>query len=378
MVDNKSETWDEVFSAKRYKYEQFEKLLSDLIENLAKNEGISVQISSRTKSIQSFKEKVERKGKEGKSYDDPINQITDLVGIRIITYYLKDIGIISNLIKKEFEIDEKNSLDKSAILGIDQFGYKSVHYIVSLSSSRRDLSEWIEFKKFKAEVQVRTILQHAWAEIDHEIRYKNEENIPTEIKRRIYRLMALFELADEEFQNLKYDTEEVKGKYLEDITWGNLKIELNILSLGAYFSFTKQDEKWMKISNKIIPEIFESYETDKNIRARLVIQKNFKNYANIANLEKLLNRLGVKNLKEFDKILQDADEWGKDALKQTYKGWLDNLIDLTRDGAYDYWFDPYLNISILVSHANEDLIRANPAILDNIDCMWVIKEAWNI
>jgi len=264
------------------------------------------------------------------------------------------------------------------MLGIDQFGYKSVHYVISLSSPRRDLAEWTEFEKFKAEIQVRTILQHAWAEIDHEIRYKNEENIPIEIKRRIYRLMALFELADEEFQNLKYSTEGVKGKYLEDITWGNLKIKLNVLSLAAYFLFTKQDEKWMEISNKIILEILKSYKTDKHISISIEIEKHFGNYANISNLEKLLNNLEAKHLMELDEILQNADQWGKDALRKIYKAFLDDLIDLTQDGTYIYWFDPYFNISILIIHAKEELIRTNPAILDNIDYMWIIKKALKI
>lgn len=171
------------------------------MEKLLEKEGIvPAQITSRTKTAQSLKGKIERKKIEGRSYDNPLSQITDIVGIRIITYYLRDIEEIGNLVRKEFQIDEKNSLDKSAVLGIDQFGYKSVHYIISLSSSRRDLPEWVEFKMFKAEIQVRTTLQNAWAEIDHEIRYKNEENIPIEIRRRIYRLMALLELADEEFQ----------------------------------------------------------------------------------------------------------------------------------------------------------------------------------
>jgi ppGpp synthetase/RelA/SpoT-type nucleotidyltranferase len=375
MDDNKPETWEEAFSANRDGYERFEKLLSDLVEKLIKNEGISAQISSRTKSLQSLKEKLERKGKEEKPYEDPLNQITDLVGIRIITYYLEDIDLICNLIKKEFIIDEKNSLDKSAILGIDQFGYKSVHYIVSLSSPRRDLPEWNEFKKFNAEIQIRTILQHAWAEIDHEIIYKNEENIPTEIKRRMYRLMALFELADEEFQNLKLDTEGIKGKYLEDITFGNLKIELNVLSLGAYFSYTKQDEKWMEISNKIILDTLKSYKTDKKIGAIIDVEKNFQYYGYIAILERLLHKLEVKNLKELDDILKDADKWGKDALRQTFKSLLDKLIDLTCDGSYIQWFDQYSNISIIIIYAKKDLIRSNPLILDGIEPLWLIMEA---
>lgn len=377
-MENQLEKWEKEYDSKIGAYEKFEKLLKSLLESLLKKECANAQVSSRTKSVSSFKEKIKRKSKEGKSYGNPLNEITDIVGIRIITYYLNDIDKISAMIENEFEIDKKNSIDKSAILGADQFGYKSVHYIISLSPSRRDLTEWAEFNKFKAEIQVRTILQHAWAEIDHEIRYKKEENIPIEIKRRVYRLMALFELADEEFQNLKYDTEALKGKYLQDITFGNLKIKLNALSLSAYLSFTKQDEKWMEVSNEFIPEILKSFQTEKQITVRFGIQKYFNSYMSITDLEKLLSRLEVKNLEEFDEILKNADQWGREALKQTYKAFLDNLIDLTHDGSYDYVFNAYVNIAILICHAREELIRANPSILDDIHYLNIVKEAWNI
>jgi len=119
MVDNKPETWEEVFSANRDNYERFETLLRELIESLIKKEGVPAQIASRTKSVQSFKEKVERKNKEGRPYDDPINQITDVVGIRIITYYLRGVDIIGNLIKREFEVDEKNSLEGFDLVSVN-------------------------------------------------------------------------------------------------------------------------------------------------------------------------------------------------------------------------------------------------------------------
>lgn len=378
MIEDKSDKWEKEYRSELPNYQKFEQTLRILIETLLKKEGLSVQVSSRTKSPSSFREKIERKFKEGKSYDNPLNDTTDIVGIRIIAYYLSDIDKISYIIKREFNIDRKNSLDKSALLGIDQFGYKSVHYIVSLSEPRLELTEWMEFSNYKAEIQIRTILQHAWAEIDHEIRYKKEENVPLEIKRRVYRLMALFELADEEFQNLKYDTDELKGKYLKDITWGNFKLKLNALSLSAYFSFTKQEEKWMKISNKIIQEILCTYKTNKHITIYFQIQKHFYNYQSISDLERLLSRLEIKDLAEFDTILREADQYGKDALKQTYKAFLDNLIDLTQDGSYDYEFNAYVNISILVCHKKEELIRKNPSILDDIDYLWIVKEAWKI
>ncbi len=378
MMEDRQRGWEEEYHSKREDFKKFENLLKSLMEALLKREDITAQISSRTKSELSYKEKIERKIREGKGYKNPLNDITDIVGIRIITYYLDDIEKINSIIKKEFKIDGKNSLDKSTTLAIDQFGYKSVHHIISLSSSRRGLPEWVEYKEFKAEIQVRTILQHAWAEMDHEIRYKKDEDIPVEIKRRVYRLMALFELADEEFQNLKYDTESLNGKYLSDITWGYLKIKLNSLSLLAYLTFTKQDEKWMKISNKLVLEILGLYHTDKDISISIDIEKHFWNYENIADLEKLLRRFKVENLEEFDEILRDADQWGRDALRKMFKSFLDNLIDLTNDGTYRYSFDSYANLLFLICLAKADLIRANPSILDNIDYTFVIREAWGI
>ncbi len=373
MTKNKLDKWEKEYQSKKSEYEKFEELLRDLLKSLLNKEGISAQIYSRTKSVPSFKEKIGRK-----SYSDPFNQMTDIVGIRIITCYLDDINKISHLIRKEFEIDEINSLDKSGTLNTDQFGYKSIHYIISLSSPRGDLPEWIKFKKFRAEIQVRTILQHAWAEIDHKIRYKNEEDIPIKIKRHIYRLMALLELADEEFQNLKYSTDAAKGIYLKDIALGYLKMELNVLSLSAYFSFTKQDERWMYISHRVIQDILDSYETDKNIVVHFEISKTSYNYKNIANLEKLLNKLGIRYLGDFDEILKEAEKFGKYELRKIYKTFLDNYIDFTKDGSYSYWMDPYSNISFLVCCSKADLIKENPSILDKIDYMWVIKKTWDI
>ena len=112
-------------------------------------------MESRAKTVESFKGKVER---EDKDYTDPLNEITDLSGVRIISYYNSDVDEISNLIRREFEIDEKNSVDKRKIDEEDRFGYQSSHLVVSLSDSRQDLFEWSAFKGLRAEIQVRTVL----------------------------------------------------------------------------------------------------------------------------------------------------------------------------------------------------------------------------
>ena len=87
--------------------------------------------------------------RSGKDYSDPINEITDLTGIRLITYYIEDFYEIGDIIKKEFIVDYDNSIDKGQILDPDRFGYLSIHYIISLADNRRNLPEWSKFSGLK-------------------------------------------------------------------------------------------------------------------------------------------------------------------------------------------------------------------------------------
>ena len=98
--------------------------------------------------------------------------MTDITGVRVITYFADQVDEIAKVMEGEFNIDIKNSIDKRDILDPDRFGYLSLHYvIVSLSSARCALAEYRSFSELKAEVQVRSILQHAWAEIEHDLGY---------------------------------------------------------------------------------------------------------------------------------------------------------------------------------------------------------------
>lgn len=83
--------------------------------------------------------------------------------MRIIIYFLSDIDKVAKLIEDEFHIDEANNVDKRKQVEADQFGYMSLHYIVSLLEERLKLGENKKFAGLKAEIQIRTILQHTWA-----------------------------------------------------------------------------------------------------------------------------------------------------------------------------------------------------------------------
>ncbi|MDQ1739789.1 MAG: pyrophosphokinae, partial [Pseudonocardiales bacterium] len=181
--------------------------------------------------VTNFTEKLQRKRDR---YDSPFDQIMDLAGLRIITYYLEDVDTVENLLAREFEIDWNNSLDKGKQLNPDQFGYLSRHFVVKLKSPRIDLQEWAPFRGLVAEIQVRTALQHAWAAVNHKLEYKAEDEVPLELKRGLHRLSALFEIADGQFSDFRNSTRGVESAYGQSVSRGNFDLDLNLKSLNLY------------------------------------------------------------------------------------------------------------------------------------------------
>ena len=170
-----------------------ERLLKKVIEL----KGVPISsITSRVKERYSFEQKV-RRDKKGKY--SSARSVTDIAGARVVTYFEDDVELVANIIKDNFAVDPKNSVNKSRSLSIDRFGYRSVHFVVSLSKERLALPENHKFASLQIEIQVRSLLQHAWAEIEHGFGYKSESNVPASVKRRFSRLSGLLELADEEF-----------------------------------------------------------------------------------------------------------------------------------------------------------------------------------
>lgn len=230
------EEWGGVFAAQRGHYEDCTRRVLVLVEDLLRAAGIDViQVEARTKEVASFVEKIKRKGR---THKDPIDSITDLVGVRIITYYLEDVARVGELLSSEFEIDSENSVDKSQSLASDQFGYRSAHYVASIGASRRQLQEWAPFGAMNVEFQVRTALQHAWAAVSHKLEYKSPQDAPEILRRRLHRLSALFELADEQFSILRDESAATDVAYRADVKKGRLDVPIDASSLAAYWSLS--------------------------------------------------------------------------------------------------------------------------------------------
>ena len=191
-------------------YEKYSERLTGLLKTLLYNAGIQYQqITYRAKNPQQLKNKINRKQKEGKIYQN-LNDITDLAGVRIIVYFKDDIPKVLQLLKKNFKIHKKHSvcLNQEILKKPREFKYKSEHRIIALKNNKGQL--WAEYEKLrdlKCEVQIRTVLEHAWAEIEHGIGYKPKNKKQTQKEVKLTRMFAqnsaLLEVADENFIKIK-------------------------------------------------------------------------------------------------------------------------------------------------------------------------------
>ena len=197
------------------------------LESVLRNAEIEVAaVTYRAKTLDSFIEKLDRK-----TYDDPLNEITDLAGVRVVHLYLSDFARIESIINEEFCVLEK--VDKLAEHGEDRFGYGARHFLVRLGDKFAG-ARYDDLKSLTCEIQVRTALQDAWAIISHHLIYKRESDVPSALKRRINSLAGLFETADDQFEHIRNDRSEYLAALEAASSDDFLKQEINADSVKLY------------------------------------------------------------------------------------------------------------------------------------------------
>lgn len=222
-------------------YEDFAEVVKDILQEALRTASIKVaSIEARAKAIDSFADKA-AEGIDGDpnrpKYADPVTQITDLAAARVITFFLDTIPKVDAIISSQFTIRERT--DKSALLMKEEkLGYHSVHYIVELRDNRTALPEYSRYHSLRAEIQLRTVLQHAWAEIEHDIQYKSLETIPVAVRRRFLALAGLLEIADREFQAVQAEDERLRQQARTSVRQGRLQeVEITWDALKAYLDY---------------------------------------------------------------------------------------------------------------------------------------------
>lgn len=183
----------------------------------------------RIKTEEALKNKVLSKAKY-----DHIGEITDILGCRIITLFESDVDKIFELLKQTFDIVEIVDKRKKHRVNHIEFGYTSLHLVVKFTDSRCELVEYKKYKNIQFEIQLRTVLQHAWAEVEHGLGYKSFYEPPMEIKRKLNRLAATLEILDEEFESIRYNISLYNASI--DKEEKVLKTDINKDSLIAYMN----------------------------------------------------------------------------------------------------------------------------------------------
>ena len=199
--------------------------LHSLLKRTFSKSGLLVSgIEFRVKGEESLIGKLELKGAKYHSLGD----ITDIIGLRVITFYTDDVDKVASAIERMFKIDWENSVDKRKLHETDSFGYLSLHYVCSEGRF-----------PYRFEIQMRTVLQHAWANMNHDTGYKSGVDIPKRYVRNMSRLAGLLELVDEEFSRIRVELADYRRKVQALVASGNL--DDAPLDLETYRSFLEMD-----------------------------------------------------------------------------------------------------------------------------------------
>ncbi|WP_309648034.1 DUF429 domain-containing protein [Nocardioides sp.] len=176
-----------------------------LVTGILDEAGINyLSVTGRTKGVQSFAKKAARTVDGRPVFTDPLREITDQIGVRVITYVHSDVSAVADLLGDQVVVKEDRDMgQETASQG--RFGYASRHLLIELDAARESDRALAALRGRVAQVQVRTVLQHAWAEFEHDIRYKGD--VPLEhardLDRRFTLAAGLLELADQEFSTIR-------------------------------------------------------------------------------------------------------------------------------------------------------------------------------
>lgn len=269
------------YSVSRGSYEDCLNYVENTVKNIIKSQSINVhEIVGRVKTIESLEGKVKRK-----NYSN-LAEITDLCGIRIITYFSDDVDKIAELISQEFEVDLENTIDKRKSEDPTKFGYVSLHYVVGLREENTSPTLYGRFKNIKLEIQIRTVMQHAWAEIEHDLGYKSKEDIPDQYRRQFSRLAGLIELADDNFLQLKNNINNYEQEIREKLPTSKKELPIDSSTLMTYVT---EDQNYIELLNTIKTS---DVDIDFNINSSF-----------LSTVVQRVKKLGLKTIGDIDELL---------------------------------------------------------------------------
>jgi len=178
----------------------WEKSLDTISRKLTRHldhERLAYSLKYRIKSLESL---LEKHRQQQKPVARTKKKVKDLLGMRITVPFLEDVETVLSVIKTHFEVLETEQ--KADKLSFREFAYDSVHVIIAIprTAEIKLPSDCLN----GCEMQIRTILQDAWAEVEHELVYKSSEHLPdNSMRKKLAALNASLTLSDIIFQDLR-------------------------------------------------------------------------------------------------------------------------------------------------------------------------------
>ena len=232
----------------RTKLPVYERLKTVVLEQLGRclneNNIIVSGLEARVKTEKSLTGKLELKGYKYKSILD----VTDIVGARVIAFYSDEVDLVSALVEQTFDIDWSNSVDKRKMLETDRFGYMSLHYVCRIPESVYSDPSMPELNQIRFELQMRSTLQHVWANMYHDMGYKSDVEIPVEYHRNMSRLAGMLELIDEQFSSIRREINDYRRNVQSLVASGNFN---EVLLDGDTFRSYLELKPFHRLAEKI-------------------------------------------------------------------------------------------------------------------------------
>lgn len=245
VLDPHSEAIIEEYRSNLQSFRDASASLIEKVRCALSSAGILVaSVESRVKEESSLRGKLELKGAKYHTLSD----ITDIVGLRVITFYIDDVDKVASMVERLFNVDWENSVDKRKIHEIDSFGYMSLHYVCAIP-------DWT----YRFEIQIRTVLQHAWANMSHDTGYKSGVEIPKRYMREMSRLAGMLELVDDEFSKIRTELSDYRRSVKALVASGNLEeVPLDGDSFKSYLElkpFAQLNKKIAAVNQAEIHEV---------------------------------------------------------------------------------------------------------------------------
>jgi len=248
----------------------------------------------RVKSVTSLEEKLQRK-----NYDT-LESVPDLAGVRVVTLFDVETRNVLELIRQHFTVIEEHGPDEA--LGIDKMGYVAHHLIVILGSQRYAGPRYNGVRNLRCEIQVRTAIQDAWALVSHNLAYKQEKTIPPSVLRRLNKVSALLEVAQDVFESVRESREEyarhIRAQQEDPESFLRLPVDSDTL---------------MAYTRKLLPEL----PISDNIHALLMRDLDLTRYRTLGDVDALVQS-ALPRVREYARTAPELFRFGTDYITKSF------------------------------------------------------------